>query len=920
MAIINAASLTTFDVLTALNSAVAGDTVVLPPGTIHWASQVFWAAPANTIVLGAGTSAVGGGDQTIIIDDYASNSPIFQIETSASGTFRCSGITWKGGTGLIKENGIVNFGGNCALFRLDHCHIDKTTYSPANNGKLALFGGTLRGVVDHNIFDPGPNLGWLHIVNGYPVGHAAWAADTGFGTSDFLFFEDNQYNGVVNGVQYLGVMTDCHTGGKYVARYNTIVAAGVGQTHPTGHSGDDRGARAHEIYCNTITNPTLNTMTQEPNFAFDYNNSGPALVWGNTLSQIYKSIFYFNEIRKNADTYTQQATPNGWGYNGTEFNGTGSNWDGNTSVTLGYPGIDQPGRGKGDLLTGTFPTLTNAATGFGSTSSNAWPRQALEPVYEWSNTGSIVSGWGGGYVSNQAATRIVENRDYYLATTSFTGATGVGVGLFAARPVTCTPGVAYWATDQQTLYKATGTNSWSSYYTPYTYPHPLVSTSSTGSSSTGATSIIYPIEVLEEGWAGQLPALIDATWIRRTEFPFDPNAFQATTKVFYQECDVSNTSGTTQSIIYRDTVALTSVATLSVPTGTVATRLRNSTPIAWSTASSVYGIYASTASASFSLFTSRIICDLTAPTNLKITEPLVNYTEGTTALIVDQIDLLLAGVGVVAFTPWSGIFHRNDADHVASSRSWTLETLIGKSAFSVNIEFGLWNLTTNQAVAASVLTGYNPGQTAELAQKSWTSDPNWIDGHDYAWYWKELSPSLGTAKMYGARLATNLVGVTQVTTRARISKGTGSSVPVVNGTSRYLAQASTVSMASPVVTEASAYLVSGTLGRIDTIDAATADNGATGSTISAAQIAITSGTRLKLTSGTWSIQDGTRYIEADTPVGTGNIHIDWVLIPILWEGLVAPPLDCPPKATIDDICFTGNMQPICYTGTIECCE
>jgi hypothetical protein len=72
-----------------------------------------------------------------------------------------------------------------------------------------------------------------------------------------------------------------------------------------------------------------------------------------------------------------------------------------------------------------------------------------------------------------------------------TGTSLVGCGTLASLPVTCTIGVGYWATNQScsnltgmvgknpsspisgTLYKCTSTNTWTAYYTPYTYPHPL---------------------------------------------------------------------------------------------------------------------------------------------------------------------------------------------------------------------------------------------------------------------------------------------------------------------------------------------------------------------------------------------------------------------------------------------------------------
>jgi hypothetical protein len=66
----------------------------------------------------------------------------------------------------------------------------------------------------------------------------------------------------------------------------------------------------------------------------------------------------------------------------------------------------------------------------------------------------------------------MEDYDYWVQKASFNGSSGVGSGLFSARPSSCTlEGAGYWATDQSKLYRWHN-GAWELYYTPYTYPHP----------------------------------------------------------------------------------------------------------------------------------------------------------------------------------------------------------------------------------------------------------------------------------------------------------------------------------------------------------------------------------------------------------------------------------------------------------------
>ena len=494
-ATITAASCAAADVQNALNLAKAGDTVVIPAGSANWTQGVSWSAPANVTIKGAGTSATGGGDQTTIVDNIASGAKLLDIQMASTGVFRMTGITFQSGTGAIKDGGTVNFGGPGNL-RVDHCRLVATSTA---NYKMMNFGTGVFGVMHHCLIDlTGTDA--LYFSNGRTeagdwMGNYEWSLPTEFGSSNYFYIEDNIINGNVGSGTYSTRIFDGFTGAKVVVRFNTVSQAVLGETHATGHSPDDRGLRSQEIYCNKVTS----SLARDPNYAAIDLASGTAVVWGNSWDQVYKNIYLFKVTRRNNGTYGQTATPNGWGYAGTEFVGTGSMWDGGTALgtdpTKGYPCLDQPGRGQGDLIRGGVPSKKNNVTG-----TIYWPHQALEPIYLWNNSGSIVSGWGGNTYSDDSGGRVVSDRDYYKPasgiqtspTSPFNGTTGCGWGTLANRPTTCTPGVAYFATDQGAwntsasnpygvqqngadgvLYKCTAPNTWTAYYTPYTYPHPL---------------------------------------------------------------------------------------------------------------------------------------------------------------------------------------------------------------------------------------------------------------------------------------------------------------------------------------------------------------------------------------------------------------------------------------------------------------
>ena len=83
---------------------------------------------------------------------------------------------------------------------------------------------------------------------------------------------------------------------------------------------------------------------------------------------------------------------------------------------------------------------------------------------------------------------LAENAQYWnYVPSGFNGTVGIGSGTKSQMNAitTCTTGVGFWVTDEGSwntnlpantsgqLYKCTSINTWSLYYTPYTYPHPL---------------------------------------------------------------------------------------------------------------------------------------------------------------------------------------------------------------------------------------------------------------------------------------------------------------------------------------------------------------------------------------------------------------------------------------------------------------
>ena len=195
-ATIQASSCSRDAVLSAVNSARDGDIVVIPAGNCTWNSTVSISDKSITL-QGAGI------DRTVITDgipgaDNAAKPRMFEWFTKNSGgVSRLTGFTFHGGNSGGNDgynSGHILIAGNSRQLRVDH-----NKFVPTRSA-MVFFRGNLGGVVDHNTIQL--SRGWFKFGfyamheswNGSGnYGDAAWAADTNFGSADFLFFEDNTF-------------------------------------------------------------------------------------------------------------------------------------------------------------------------------------------------------------------------------------------------------------------------------------------------------------------------------------------------------------------------------------------------------------------------------------------------------------------------------------------------------------------------------------------------------------------------------------------------------------------------------------------------------------------------------------------------------------------------------------------------------
>jgi hypothetical protein len=238
------------------------------------------------------------------------------------------------------------------------------------------------GVIDHCYFTASDCDGIFVRMSRYGpsgVGAESFMYPVGFGSSSFVFFENNIFKRTCTVPNSSTEAIDTQGGGRWVARYCYFYDCFL-FSHGSESGDPERGGYAIEIYNNTF----YWHMPTDRYFTSFFLRGGTALVHSNNFSNL-------QSICRTWVRRSDEAIGRSFG----RCDGS-KPWGGNTSPT-GYPCLDQVGRGRAS----------------GSSPSAVQPQESY-PARLWSNNLINVTA----PFSHINPSYVVEGRDYLYSTDS----------------------------------------------------------------------------------------------------------------------------------------------------------------------------------------------------------------------------------------------------------------------------------------------------------------------------------------------------------------------------------------------------------------------------------------------------------------------------------------------------------------------
>jgi hypothetical protein len=288
----------------------------------------------------------------------------------------------------------------------------------------AFNGSSVRALVlsglEYGVFYNNTFSGNFISVSVIGVGWPGETYPSTFGSANYPYFEDNTFgNGTGEFVSEEG------QGGRLVFRHNTITGyacSGCEVFDIHGEQGSGGWSVSTEIYHNSINVGASGT------YRWVHHRGGQAVIFNNTVNR--NIAFNFTEYQA-------------WGGNG---------------ICNAYPIGYNSSENYCSPINGTSCLETQIHNSFYFNNLVGGSQQT--PSYTEGSGGSCGSDppWG-----DDQYIRL--NREYWLPT----------YGPAGSLPATCTAdgNTYYGATDTDVIYKCTAPNTWSVFYQPYTYPHPL---------------------------------------------------------------------------------------------------------------------------------------------------------------------------------------------------------------------------------------------------------------------------------------------------------------------------------------------------------------------------------------------------------------------------------------------------------------
>lgn len=429
-----------------------GDTVNVSAGdgTENWGSL---------LTITKGVQLIGPGRDSLIITHTSGTRAIEIAPDSTSITneeqIRIKGFTFDGNSAreqLIHVTGAPSSGTKPYRYIIieQNKFQNQGTTNVAGNGVL-YFDDQVRGVIANNLFHNvtyliryfgGSTCGpWTNSGN-FPIDH---------GTSDQLYFEGNTItwdasypDGVAHGY------TETGQSGRLVQRYNTW---NMSTTDHNGEIWDQHGFQAMSGSCVGQTG----TMVTE--------------AYGNTISNKVASFKLVSYRGSKGLLFNNIFTTTSGGGGSPPFAIQQYDTGCNTAIGLGWT-VHTPGAVPSSQPDGTV----NKLYGFNNTVNGSEGDWSADPD----------SGSGG--INQISGCAPLPNEEFWeLNTGSCTSsACTAGIGRGTTAPSgTCTLGTGYWVAptatptvdytivQQGAFYRCSATNTWTLYYQPYTYPHPL---------------------------------------------------------------------------------------------------------------------------------------------------------------------------------------------------------------------------------------------------------------------------------------------------------------------------------------------------------------------------------------------------------------------------------------------------------------